>query len=92
MFGLNFLAHALLGDEQDGGAHGQQTEIEIAAREIRATRERLNQILSDATGKPVEEIQRDTERDKFLTADEALTYGLVDRIVSSRDEAAKGGE
>ncbi|MBE6468627.1 MAG: ATP-dependent Clp protease proteolytic subunit [Coriobacteriaceae bacterium] len=78
--------------QPSGGARGQQTEIEIAAREIRATRERLNQILSDATGKPVEEIQRDTERDKFLTADEALTYGLVDRIVSSRDEAAKGGE
>lgn len=78
--------------QPSGGARGQQTEIEIAAKEIRATRQRLNQILADATGKPVEQIQADTERDNFMTADEALAYGLVDRIVTSRDEAAKGNE
>lgn len=78
--------------QPSGGARGQQTEIEIAAKEIRATRRRLNQILAEATGKPVEQIQADTERDNFMTADEALSYGLVDRIVTSRDEAAKGGE
>ncbi|MDY4041974.1 MAG: ATP-dependent Clp protease proteolytic subunit [Collinsella sp.] len=78
--------------QPSGGARGQQTEIEIAAKEIRATRQRLNQILAEATGKPVEQIQADTERDNFMTADEALAYGLVDRIVTSRDEAAKGNE
>lgn len=78
--------------QPSGGARGQQTEIEIAAKEIRATRRRLNQILAEATGKPVEQIQADTERDNFMTADEALSYGLVDRIVTSRDEAAKGSE
>ncbi|QWT18203.1 ATP-dependent Clp protease proteolytic subunit [Collinsella sp. zg1085] len=78
--------------QPSGGARGQQTEIEIMAKEIRETRRRLNQILSDATGQPVEKIQTDTERDNFMSADEALSYGLVDRIVSSRLEAAKGIE
>lgn len=78
--------------QPSGGARGQQTEIEIVAAEIRETRRRLNKILADATGQSVETIQADTERDNFMTAEQALTYGLVDRIVTSRDEAAKGGE
>ncbi|WP_085830511.1 ATP-dependent Clp protease proteolytic subunit [Collinsella vaginalis] len=78
--------------QPSGGARGQQTEIEIVAAEIRETRRRLNKILADATGQSVETIQADTERDNFMTAEQALSYGLVDRIVTSRDEAAKGGE
>ena len=73
-----------------GGAQGQQTEIEIAAQQIKATRAKLNKILADTSGQPFEKVQADTERDHYLTADEALEYGLIDRIVSSRAEAAKG--
>lgn len=76
--------------QPSGGASGQQTEIEIAAREIRETRAALNQILSDATGQPFEKVQADTERDNYMRAQAALEYGLVDRIVTSRIEAAKG--
>ena len=72
------------------GAQGQQTEIEIAAQHIKATRAKLNKILADTSGQPFEKVQADTERDHYLTADEALEYGLIDRIVSSRAEAAKG--
>ena len=75
--------------QPSGGAQGQQTEIEIAAREIRETRATLNKILSDATGQPVEKVQADTERDNYMRAQAALEYGLVDRIVSSRVEAAE---
>ena len=75
--------------QPSGGAQGQQTEIEIAAREIRETRATLNKILSDATGQPFEKVQADTERDNYMRAQAALAYGLVDRIVSSRVEAAK---
>lgn len=75
--------------QPSGGAQGQQTEIEIVAEEIKKTRRELNQILSDASGQPVEKVQADTERDNYLTAVEALDYGLIDRIVTSRDLAAK---
>ena len=74
--------------QPSGGAQGQQTEIEIVAEEIKPRRE-LNQILSDASGQPIEKVQADTERDNYLTAAEALDYGLIDRIVTSRDLAAK---
>ena len=73
--------------QPSGGAQGQQTEIEIAAEEIKKTRRQLNQILADASGKPFETVQADTERDHYLTADEALEYGLIDRIVTSREQA-----
>ena len=76
--------------QPSGGAQGQQTEIEIVAEEIKKTRRELNQILSDASGQPIEKVQADTERDNYLTAAEALDYGLIDRIVTSRDLAAKG--
>ena len=75
--------------QPSGGAQGQQTEIEIVAEEIKKTRRELNQILSDASGQPIEKVQADTERDNYLTAEEALDYGLIDRIVTSRDLAAK---
>lgn len=75
--------------QPSGGAQGQQTEIEIVAEEIKKTRCELNQILSDASGRPIEKVQADTERDNYLTAAEALDYGLIDRIVTSRDLAAK---
>ena len=75
--------------QPSGGAQGQQTEIEIVAEEIKKTRRVLNQILSDASGQPIEKVQADTERDNYLTASEALDYGLIDRIVTSRDLAAK---
>lgn len=75
--------------QPSGGAQGQQTEIEIVAEEIKKTRRELNQILSDASGQPIEKVQADTERDNYLTASESLDYGLIDRIVTSRDLAAK---
>jgi len=65
-----------------GGAQGQATEIEIAAKRILFMRERLNQILAERTGQSLETISRDTERDNFMTADRALEYGLVDRIIT----------
>ena len=75
--------------QPSGGAQGQQTEIEIAAQQIKATRAKLNKILADTSGQPFEKVQADTERDNYLTAAEALDYGLIDRIVTSRDLAAK---
>ena len=66
-----------------GGAQGQATEIEIAARHILKTREKLNKILSEATGQPIEVIESDTDRDNFMTAEEAKEYGLIDEIVEN---------
>jgi ATP-dependent Clp protease protease subunit len=67
-----------------GGMQGQATEIEIHAREILKTRERLNKILAERTGQPLEKIQHDTERDYFLSAEEAKDYGLVDQVINKR--------
>ena len=67
-----------------GGMQGQATQKEITAREILKTREQLNKILAERTGQPLEKIQRDTERDYFLSADEAKDYGLVDQVISQR--------
>ncbi|NLO46559.1 MAG: ATP-dependent Clp endopeptidase proteolytic subunit ClpP [Clostridiales bacterium] len=67
-----------------GGARGQATEIKIVADQILKTREKLNKILAENTGKPIEVIAADTERDNYLTADEALEYGIVDRILYKR--------
>ncbi|HJF19677.1 MAG TPA: ATP-dependent Clp endopeptidase proteolytic subunit ClpP [Enterococcus columbae] len=66
-----------------GGAQGQATEIEIAARHILKTRERLNKILSERTGQPIEVIEKDTDRDNFMSAEEAKAYGLIDEIMVS---------
>ncbi|HBV03153.1 MAG TPA: ATP-dependent Clp endopeptidase proteolytic subunit ClpP [Staphylococcus sp.] len=68
-----------------GGAQGQATEIEIAARHILRTREKLNNILSERTGQPIDKIERDTDRDNFLTADEAKDYGLIDDVMHPED-------
>jgi ATP-dependent Clp protease, protease subunit len=64
-----------------GGAQGQATDIAIQAKEIVRTKRRLNEILADNTGKPFEQIQEDTERDFFLSAAEAVEYGLVDKVI-----------
>lgn len=70
--------------QPSGGAQGQATEIEISAKHILRTKEKLNNILAANTGKPVEQIARDTERDNWLTAQEALEYGLVDKVFEKR--------
>ena len=67
-----------------GGAQGQATEILIAADHIKKCRQRINSILAENTGRSIEEITRDTERDNWLTAEEALNYGLVDKILDKR--------
>lgn len=69
-----------------GGAQGQATEIEIAARHILKTREKLNKILAERTGQPVEVIEKDTDRDNFMSAEEALEYGLIDKIMVSNGD------
>lgn len=68
-----------------GGAQGQATEIEIAARHILRTREKLNKILSERTGQPIKKIEKDTDRDNFLTAEEAKEYGLIDDVMHPED-------
>ena len=65
-----------------GGAQGQASDIEIQAKEILRIRDVLNRILSDNTGQPLEKIVHDTDRDNFMTAHQALEYGLVDRVMS----------
>ena len=67
-----------------GGARGQATDIKIQADLILRTRDRLNRILAANTGKSIEEIARDTERDNYMTAEEALSYGLIDKIFDQR--------
>jgi len=69
--------------QPSGGAQGQQTEIAIVADFMLKTRKRLNKILSENTGQDIETIQKDTERDNYMTAEEALEYGLVDKITAS---------
>lgn len=70
--------------QPSGGAQGQATDIEIHAREILKMRENLNQLMAEHTGRPLADIQRDTERDYFMSAEEALEYGLVDSVLSKR--------
>jgi len=70
-----------------GGFQGQATDIEIHAKEILYLRQRLNEILAKHTGKPVETIARDTERDFFLGAEDAVKYGLVDKVLTTREPA-----
>ena len=70
--------------QPSGGAQGQATEILIAADHIQRTKQRLNKILSENTGKPIEQVALDTERDNWLTAEDALEYGLVDKILDKR--------
>ena len=70
--------------QPSGGAQGQQTEIQIVADFMRKTRDRLNNILASNTGQPLEVIERDTERDNYMTAEEAMAYGLVDKVIVDR--------
>ena len=70
--------------QPSGGAKGQETEIRIVAEQILKTRERLNQILAENTGKPLDIIAADTERDNYMTAEEAKAYGLVDHVITKR--------
>lgn len=67
-----------------GGARGQATDIEIQAREILSLRERLNQIMAKHSGQPIEEVRSQTERDNYMAPDEALKFGLIDRVLEKR--------
>jgi ATP-dependent Clp protease protease subunit len=70
--------------QPSGGAQGQASDIEIQAKEILFLRERLNRMLSEHTGQPMDVIERDTERDRFMSAEQSVEYGLVDRVITSR--------
>ena len=70
--------------QPSGGAQGQASDIKIVAEQILKTRQKLNEILAENTGKPLEVIARDTERDNYMTAEEAKEYGIVDRVIVSR--------
>ena len=74
--------------QPSGGAQGQASDIEIHAREILYTRERLNRILAEKTGQPIERIAADTDRDNFMSSEDAVSYGIIDRVLSSRGESA----
>ncbi|WP_333874093.1 ATP-dependent Clp endopeptidase proteolytic subunit ClpP [Methylobacter sp.] len=71
-----------------GGYQGQASDIDIHAREILLIREKLNKILSDHTGQPIEKVQQDTDRDNFLSANDAVSYGLIDQVLLSRATVA----
>ena len=70
--------------QPSGGAQGQATDIDIQAREILIIRERLNRLMAEHTGQPMDVIERDTERDRFMDAEQSVQYGLVDEVVTSR--------
>lgn len=67
-----------------GGAQGQATDIEIHARDILRTKDQMNRILAERTGQPIEKVKSDTERDYFMTADEAKDYGIIDQVIAKR--------
>ncbi len=70
--------------QPSGGTQGKETDIRIQADRISRMRRSLNKIMADATGQPIENIERDTDRDNFMTVDEALTYGLIDKVITTR--------
>ena len=74
--------------QPSSGVEGQQTDIQIVADETKWIRQHLNEILAEATGQPIEKVNADTERDNYLRAQQALEYGLVDRVITSRTEQA----
>jgi len=74
--------------QPSGGFQGQSTDIEIHAKEILYLRAKLNEILAHHTGRTAEEIDRDTERDNFMSAEQSVTYGLIDKVIENRPEAA----
>jgi ATP-dependent Clp protease protease subunit len=71
-----------------GGFQGQASDFDIHAREILAVRERLNKILAKHTGQPIEKIQADTDRDNFMSGEEAMQYGLIDKVLANRQAPA----
>ena len=71
-----------------GGLGGQASDIEIHARDLLKLKEKLNKILADHTGKSIEEVERDTDRDNFMSAQEAMEYGLIDKVITSRNDVA----
>ncbi len=73
-----------------GGVQGQASDIEIAAREILRLQDRLRQLISDKTGQPYERVARDTDRDYYLTAEQAVEYGLIDEVLRAKPESANG--
>jgi len=73
-----------------GGFQGQASDIDIHAREILATRDRLNRILAKHTGQPLERIQVDTDRDNFMSGEDAAQYGLIDKVLASREPGSNG--
>ena len=73
--------------QPSGGAQGQATDIQIQAKEILSLRERLNRILSENTGRSVSQIELDTERDNFMSSEEAVTYGIIDKMLTTRADA-----
>jgi len=75
-----------------GGFQGQAADMEIHAREMLGVRDRLNRILAKHTGQPVDKIKHDTDRDNFMNGDEALTYGLIDRVLEKRGELIAPGK
>ena len=78
--------------QPSGGAYGQATDVDIHAREILRLRERLNEVLAAHTGQPLEKIASDTERDNFMSAEEAVGYGLVDQVLSRRADPGAAGK
>jgi len=75
-----------------GGVYGQETDIRIRAAEIERIREELNEILADHTGQPIEKIRQDTERDFYMTGEQAKLYGLIDEVVSNRSKSESAAE
>ena len=75
--------------QPSGGAQGQATDIDIQAKEILIIRERLNRLMAEHTGQPLEVIERDTERDRFMDAEQSQSYGLVDHVVNNREVVAE---
>jgi ATP-dependent Clp protease protease subunit len=75
-----------------GGFQGQAVDFEIHAKEILLVRERLNKILADHTGQPIDQIKLDTDRDNFMSGDEAVAYGLIDQVLENRQVAGSTGD
>jgi hypothetical protein len=71
-----------------GGLGGQASDIEIHARELIKLKEKLNNLLAKHTGQPLEKIERDTDRDNFMSAQTAMEYGLIDKVITNREEVA----
>lgn len=74
--------------QPSGGAQGTAADIEIRAREIIYLRAKMNELMAKHTGRPLEEIERDVDRDRFMSAEEAKTYGMIDQVVTSREETS----